>query len=161
MGLFYIPVPVSYTHLDVYKRQVHSMVQMVDGAVIAHLGYPDMRTAIQFALTYPQRRPNPAKPVDFAALQQIVFQAPDEGRFPCLALARAAGRAGGTAPAVLNGANEYLVWQFLAGKIGFLDIPRMIEQVLAQHNIISQPTLQEILAADEEGRRLAARLAGA
>lgn len=155
---------VDYDHIQVViqpQSMVHSMVQMVDGAVIAHLGYPDMRTAIQFALTYPQRRPNPAKPVDFAALQQIVFQAPDEGRFPCLALARAAGRAGGTAPAVLNGANEYLVWQFLAGKIGFLDIPRMIEQVLAQHNIISQPTLQEILAADEEGRRLAARLAGA
>jgi len=138
---------------------IHSMVQMNDGAVLAHLGYPDMRVPIQFALTYPRRLANPVRPLDFAALGQLTFQAADEEKFSCLALAKAAGKAGGTAPAVLNAANEILVGAFLAEKIGFLDIPVMIEKVMNRHNIVENPDLETVLAADQEGRRLAALLA--
>lgn len=154
---------MDYDHIQVVIQPqsiIHSMVQMADGAVIAHMGYPDMKAPIQFALTYPERLGNPAKPLDFAALKKIVFEAPDESRFPCLALAKEAGRLGGTATAALNGANEYLVGKFLAGKIGFLDIPRMIEQVLAQHSNITHPTLEDVFAADAESRLLAADLVG-
>ncbi len=138
---------------------IHSMVQMSDGAVLAHMGYPDMRVPIQFALTYPQRMKNPVRPLDFAQLGQLTFQPADEEKFPCLALAKAAGKAGGTMPAVLNGANEVLVWEFLAGRIGFLEIPAMIEKIMNRYHSIENPDLETVLEADREGRRLAALLA--
>lgn len=138
---------------------VHSMVQMVDGALLAHMGYPDMRVPIQFALTWPVRQPNHLAPIDFTNLGQLTFQKADEELFPCLGLAKEAGRCGGSLPTVLNAANEVLVAKFLAGEIGFLDIPRLIEQTMAQHKRIENPDLPTILAVDAESRRIATELA--
>ena len=153
---------ISYDNIQAVihpQSIIHSMVQMVDGALLAHMGYPDMRVPIQFALTWPVRRPNPLNPINFATLGQLTFQEVDEELFPCLALAKEAGRCGGSLPTVLNAANEVLVEKFLAGKIGFLDIPRLIEQTMAQHKKIENPDLPTILAIDRESRRIARELA--
>lgn len=153
---------ISYDNIQAVihpQSIIHSMVQMVDGALLAHMGYPDMRVPIQFALTWPVRRPNPLNPINFATLGQLTFQKVDEELFPCLALAKEAGRCGGSLPTVLNAANEVLVEKFLAGKIGFLDIPRLIEQTMAQHKKIENPDLPTILAIDRESRRIARELA--
>lgn len=153
---------ISYDNIQAVihpQSIIHSMVQMVDGALLAHMGHPDMRVPIQFALTWPVRRPNPLNPINFATLGQLTFQEVDEELFPCLALAKEAGRCGGSLPTVLNAANEVLVEKFLAGKIGFLDIPRLIEQTMAQHKKIENPDLPTILAIDRESRRIARELA--
>ena len=134
---------------------IHSLVEYIDGSVIAQLGNPDMRTPIAFALGYPERI---AAGVDFLELARIGalhFEPPDLGRFPCLRLAYAALRAGGTAPAFLNAANEIAVERFLAGKLRFTHIPQLIESVLEQ--LPSRPirTLEDVLAADLEARACA------
>ncbi|MGI5824887.1 MAG: 1-deoxy-D-xylulose-5-phosphate reductoisomerase [Bacillota bacterium] len=135
---------------------VHSMVQYKDSAVLAHMGYPDMRVPIQYALTYPERLENPLKKLDFAALKQITFAEPDLERFPALGLAMAAGREGGSLPIVLNGANEVLVWRFLRDEISFYDISDGVEAVLSKHHRIENPDFEEILAIDAWSRRSAA-----
>lgn len=131
---------------------IHSMVQFVDGSILAQLGPTDMRLAIQYAFTYPERWENALERVDFSALGELTFAAPDMERFPCLSLAIDAGRRGGTYPVVLNGANEVLVALFLQNKISFLDIPRLVEMALVAHSAISQPTLADILACDQWAR---------
>lgn len=131
---------------------IHSMVQFVDGAILAQLGPADMRLAIQYAFTYPERWENTLTRIDFSALGALTFSSPDIERFPCLALAIEAGKQGGTYPVVLNGANEALVDLFLHDKIGFLDIPKMVEQTLEAHQSISQPSLADILACDQWAR---------
>jgi len=136
---------------------VHSLVEFVDGTMLAHLGAPDMRLPIQYALCYPERPPRPWATVDLAALGALTFERPDLQRFPCLALARRAGEAGGTAPAALNGANEEAVALFLAGRIGFTQIPALIEAALEAHRPVAQPTLDQVLTADQEGRAAARR----
>jgi 1-deoxy-D-xylulose-5-phosphate reductoisomerase len=131
---------------------IHSMVEFIDGTVIAQMGSPDMRLPIQLAITWPKRRPNDFKTLDFTQMQNLTFEQPDRQAFPCLDLAFAALREGGTMPAVMNGANEAAVNDFLAGKIGFTEIPKRVAEAMEQHRVISQPVLAEILAADMEGR---------
>jgi len=133
---------------------VHSMVELVDGAFLAHLGAADMRIPIQYAFTYPDRLPSSAQYLDFTKLAALEFQAPDIKRFPALELAYEAGRTGGTMPAVLNAANEIAVQYFLGGKIGFTLIPRLVEQVMNRHDTISEPNLEEILSVDKWARIL-------
>ena len=134
---------------------IHSMVQYNDSAVLAHMGYPDMRVPIQYALTYPERWENELPKLDFYKLKQLNFLEPDLERFPALAIAQAAGKAGGSMPIVLNGANEVLVWRFLDGEIGFYDIPRGVEKILAKHQALSEPTFEEIVEIDAWSRSLA------
>lgn len=138
---------------------VHSMVEYVDGSVKAHLGVADMRIPIQFALSYPHRWESPATQVDFTQMGPLEFLDPDLETFRCLALAIRAAREGGTAPAILNGANEVAVERFLAGKIGFLQIPQVVEAALDTVPRAAALTLESIQAADQAARRAAARAA--
>lgn len=133
---------------------VHSMVEFVDGSVIAQMGVPDMRLPIQYALTYPRRLRGPAPRLSWP-IGDLSFEAPDMERFPCLRLAYEAGRTGGTMPAALNAANEIAVGEFLAGRIGFMDIPRIVEKVMAKHSIVTRPSLENIMDADQWARELA------
>jgi len=137
---------------------VHSMVEYVDGSVIAQLGIPDMRTPIAYALSYPERLPLPLPPLDLCALGQLTFMAPDLERFPCLSLAFEVLKAGGGAAAVLNAANEIAVEAFLSGKIRFLDIPRVISMTLDRLGTPSLETLEDALEADRAGRTAASSL---
>ncbi|MGM9606444.1 MAG: 1-deoxy-D-xylulose-5-phosphate reductoisomerase [Oscillospiraceae bacterium] len=136
---------------------VHSLVEYCDGAVLAQLGAPDMRLPIQYALTWPARLPGPADTLDLLTCGPLHFAPPDLEAFPCLALAMGAAKTGGTAPAIMNGANEVAVARFLADEIGFYDIPRLVEDALSQVPAVSAPGLEEILAADAAGRKIAAR----
>lgn len=131
---------------------VHSMVELADGSVIAQMGVTDMKHAIQYALTYPHRVQGALPSLDFAALSQLTFEAPDLDRFPCLSLAYKALRAGGTKPAVLNAANEIAVAAFLAGKIGLGDIPQIVETVMDGHETVPANNLETILEADRNAR---------
>jgi 1-deoxy-D-xylulose-5-phosphate reductoisomerase len=140
---------------------VHSMVEFADGSVKAQMGYPDMRLPIQYALSYPERLANPHLPrLDWADIKELNFDSPDLDAFPCLRLASEAGKQGGTYPAALCGADEIAVQQFLAGKIKFTDIPRLVEQTLDEHKAISHPDLEEILAADDWARDKVTQLIG-
>jgi len=136
---------------------IHSMVEYGDGSILAHLGIPDMRIPIQYALSYPERWNNDLPRLDFTALKGLTFEEVDHQRFPSLSLAYQAGRQGGTAPAVLNAANEVAVHAFLAGQIKFLDIPAVVEQTLNTHQAGTPSGLEEILEADNWARRTATR----
>ncbi|MBX3276612.1 MAG: 1-deoxy-D-xylulose-5-phosphate reductoisomerase [Acidobacteria bacterium] len=131
---------------------VHSMIEMIDGSIIAQMGVTDMRHAIQYALTYPARYQTALPPLDLAQLGKLEFHAPDTERFPCLDLAYRALRAGGTMPAVLNAANEAAVEAFLEGKIRFGDIPRLINAACNAHTVEPASTLDAVLAADAWAR---------
>jgi 1-deoxy-D-xylulose-5-phosphate reductoisomerase len=136
---------------------VHAVVEMVDGFFTAQLGPADMRLPIQFALTCPERRENPFARLDLPTLGRLDFSPPDLERFPCLALAYAAGRKGGTMPAVMNAANEEAVSAFLEGRIGFCAIPALVEKVMENHekeDFLSSPDLEAILHADNQARRV-------
>ncbi len=137
---------------------IHSMVEFGDGVVLAQLSATDMRIPIQYALSYPERWDNNLARLDFYRLKSLNFAKPDLVKFPCLALAYQAARELGTLPAVLNAANEVSVDNFLKQKIKFLDIPRIVEQVMRRHKIITHPDLREILAADAWGKEEARRL---
>ena len=130
---------------------IHSMVQYKDNAVIAQLGVPDMAVPIQYALTYPRRLPSPAGELNLWELQKLTFYPPDGNAFPCLELCREALRRGGLVPAAANGANEQAVALFLQGKIGFLDIPRLVAKAMDQQTA-GEVTLENILAADRAAR---------
>jgi 1-deoxy-D-xylulose-5-phosphate reductoisomerase len=134
---------------------VHSLVEYVDGSVIAQLSYPDMRVPIAHALGFPDRIESGVAPLELAAVGQLSFERPDTRRYPCLALAYEALRAGGTAPAVLNAANEVAVECFLAGGIRFLDIVRVTQAVLERTVVGPAAGLEEVLAADAQARRVA------
>jgi len=131
---------------------VHSLVQFADGSVKAQLGIPDMKMPIQYALTYPERPRAPHPRLDLAALGTMTFEEPDMERFPCLALAYRALQMGGTAPAVLNAANEVAVELFLAGKIPFLAIAAFIAEALENHTPVPDPSLDDLLRTDAEIR---------
>jgi 1-deoxy-D-xylulose-5-phosphate reductoisomerase len=131
---------------------IHSMVEMVDGSVIAQLGVTDMKHAIQYALTYPTRQTGCLEPLDFTRCSQLTFEPPDFERFPCLRLAYEALRTGGTMPAVLNAANEIAVQAFLDNKIRLSDIPRIIEAVMREHQVRPASNLEAILESDIWGR---------
>lgn len=134
---------------------VHSYVEFYDKSVIAQLGAPDMRVPIQYALTHPERPLSPASSLDLAALGKLTFRPMDEERYPMIRLAYAAGRAGGTAPAVFNAANEVAVARFLAEDIPFLDIERIVETALERHEAQANPDLGAILEADARAREMA------
>ncbi len=136
---------------------VHSFVEFVDGSVLAQLSPPDMRLPIQYALTYPDRVPGPAKRLDWRALSALRFEAPDRETFRALDLGFEAARRGGTCGAVLNAANEAAVGRFLAGEVGFLDIARACRAVLDRHDFDPSPTLDRLLAADRWARAEVAR----
>ena len=138
---------------------LHSAVEYCDNSVIAQLGDPDMRLPIQYALSWPDRTPGPARPLDLLSVGKLTFAQPDLKTFRCLALAIRAAREGGTAPAILNGANEVAVERFLAGKIGFLQIPQVVEAALDTVPRAAALTLESIQAADQAARRAAARAA--
>ena len=129
---------------------IHSMVEYEDGAVIAQLGTPDMKLPIQYALYYPDRRFLAGDRLDFAKLAQITFEAPDFENFHGLSLAYKAGRRGGTLPTVFNAANERAVQKFLDREIGYLTITDMIEAAMEHHTVKENPTVEEILAAEQE-----------
>jgi 1-deoxy-D-xylulose-5-phosphate reductoisomerase len=131
---------------------VHSMVEYVDGSVIAQMSNPDMRVPIAHALAYPERIASGARPLDLTAMKDLSFERPDSQRFPCLQLAYAALRAGGTAPAVLNAANEIAVEAFLDGRLPFTAIPRVIEETLGSVSATPASELGAVLEADAEAR---------
>jgi 1-deoxy-D-xylulose-5-phosphate reductoisomerase len=135
---------------------VHALVRFRDGASLAHLGYPDMRVPISFALTYPERSATPIPPLDLASGVTLEFQAPDLDTFPLLELARAAGESGGTAPCVFNAANEVAVAAFLEGKLPFLAIADVVEETLANADTSAAHDLDDLTSADAEARRHAA-----
>ncbi len=132
------------------KSIIHSMVEFADGAVIAQLGTPDMKLPIQYALYYPQRRYLPGERLDFWKLGQITFEEPDMENFPGLGLAFDAAAAGGSLPTVYNAANERAVALFLDRKIGFLEIPELIERCMKEHKVIKAPSVEEILQTETE-----------
>jgi 1-deoxy-D-xylulose-5-phosphate reductoisomerase len=131
---------------------VHSMIELVDGSIIAQLGVTDMRHAIQYALTYPDRMTSQLPPLDLATLSKLEFFPPDSEKFPCLKLAYRALRTGGTMPAVLNAANEVAVAAFLAEKISFGDIPRLIQSACDAHRVEPALSLNVVLSADQWAR---------
>ena len=132
------------------KSVIHSMVQFEDGAVMAQLGTPDMKLPIQYALYYPERRPMAGDRLDFWSMKEIVFDKPDYENFRGLALARDAGKAGGSVPVVFNAANEFAVAKFLGKKISYLEITDMIEAAMEHHKKIAHPSLEEVLDAESE-----------
>lgn len=131
---------------------IHSMVEYIDGSVLAQLGLPDMKVPIKYALTYPRRIKSKAKGLDFEKYSQLTFEKPDRNTFPCLDLAYQALDIGGTMTAVLNAANEELVLQYLDNKIKFYDIPSRIEKAMEKHNVIRKPNLNDIIETDKSTR---------
>ena len=136
---------------------VHSMVEFVDGALLAQLSTPDMCLPIQYALTYPDRAPSERVQTNFAKLGNLTFEEPDAERFPALKLARRAGEVGGTLPAVLNAANEVAVEAFVNQKINFPQITEIVRRTMDAHKVVLHPTLEQILEADAWARREAAK----
>jgi 1-deoxy-D-xylulose-5-phosphate reductoisomerase len=137
---------------------IHSLVSYLDGSVLAQLGTPDMRTPIAVALAWPGRMPTPAARLDLAAIAKLTFEVPDFARFPALNLTRQALQSGGSAPTILNAANEVAVDAFLNGRIGFLDITRIVEQTLARVPSGPLGELAAVHEADGAARRYAAHL---
>jgi 1-deoxy-D-xylulose-5-phosphate reductoisomerase len=153
---FLFDVPYDRIEVVVHPTSiVHSLVRFRDGAALAHLGYPDMRVPISYALTYPERAATPIPSLDLASGLTLEFFAPDEEAFPCLRLAREAGTAGGTAPCVLNAANEVAVAAFLDGNLPFLGIPEVVERVLETVEAPAVRDLADLVLVDAEARRTA------
>lgn len=149
-------VPAEKIQVVVHPQSVvHSLVQYVDGSVIAELGNPDMRTPIAHALAYPERIDSGVAPLDLFEIASLSFERPDFGRFPCLALAYRALREGGSSPATLNAANEVAVQAFFDGRTGFSGIPRVIAAVMDRLPSTRLDSLDDVLAADAEARKVA------
>jgi 1-deoxy-D-xylulose-5-phosphate reductoisomerase len=152
---------VPYERIDVLVHPqsiVHSLVHLNDGASLAHLGYPDMRVPISYALHFPERADVPLRALDLAEVGELTFEAPDLEAFPCLRLARQAGEAGGTAPCVLNAADEVAVGAFLQGRISFTAIPEVVEATLDAMPAAEPSHFDDLYAADEAARERAGRL---
>ena len=149
-------LPLSQVEAVIHRQSiVHSLVEFRDGAMLAQLGTPDMKLPIRYALTYPYRAETPDRTLDLLSCGPLTFSAPDETAFPCLRIAKQCAAAGGTACAIMNGANEVAVAQFLRGEIGFNDISRRVEQALSRVAVKYQPSLADILEADRLGREAA------
>lgn len=152
-------IPYDNIHCIIHTQSIiHSLVELTDGAVLAHMANPDMRGPIQYALTYPDLVPNMLPPLLPDGITALEFKRVEMNRYPCLALAIQAGRAGGSTVAVMNAVNEVAVSLFLDGKIGFTGIPAMIEAVLEKHDNRIDPTLDDVLAADAWARQEAHRI---
>ena len=148
-------LPLEQVSVVIHRQSiVHSLVEYRDGAVLAQLGTPDMRLPIRYAMTYPNRGLNPAEPLDLLSCPPLTFAAPDREAFPCLAMAEEAATEGGTACAILNGANEEAVRLFLADRIGFHDIPRLVAEARTAVPVVQSPTLEDILEADRAARQV-------
>lgn len=146
-------LPMEQVSVVIHRQSVvHSLVEYVDGAVLAQLGAPDMRLPIQLALTWPDRAPCPAPDLDLLSCGPLTFDRPDLETFPCLGLAMEAAKAGGTAGAVLSGANEVAVGLYLLDQVGFYDIYDLVKQALDQVPFVKKPDLGQILAADRLAR---------
>lgn len=151
---------VDYDSISVIvhpQSLIHSMVEYSDGSILAHLGATDMRIPIQYAFSYPERWEIPCPNIDLTSFDAIELKAPDAETFPCLNLAYAAGRAGGTAPAVLNAANESAVEAFLEGRCGFLDIPSIVAHALEMHDVEPVESIYQIEDIDRQARESASR----
>jgi 1-deoxy-D-xylulose-5-phosphate reductoisomerase len=149
---------VDYDRIEVVvhpQSVVHSMVETTDGATMAQLSLPDMRLPIGYALAYPYRLTTPFGSIDWAHLSRLDFEPPDFAAFPCLGIAYSAGRAGGTAPAVVSGANEVAVEAFLQGRIRWTQISEVIAETLDDHDVVNPQSVDEILEADAWSRRRA------
>jgi len=154
-------VPVEKIDVHIHPQSiVHSMVEYVDGSVIAQLGMPDMRVPIAYALAYPQRLKLDLPTLDLFSVQTLTFQEPDLSRFPCLDLAFSACKAGGTMPAVLNASNEIAVQAFLDNRIPFLGIARLVDKVMQEHELVPATELQAILTADTWARQRTEEMIG-
>ena len=152
-------MPLEQVDVLVHRQSiVHSMVEFVDGAVVAQMGAPDMRLPIQLALTYPERLNCPVDPLDLTTCGALTFVRPDMERFPCLALAYDCAKQGGTACPAMNGANEEAVAMFLRDEIGFYDIYRLVRQAVEETPFVQNPTLEQILEADRLAREAVRRL---
>ncbi len=146
-------VPLAQIGIVIHPQSIiHSLVAFRDGSLLAQLGSPSMRTPIQYALGYPERLPHNWAPLSLAEVGSLTFAAPDFSRFPCPELARQAAVTGGTQPACLNAANEVAVAAFLAHRLGFLEIPRLVERALTAHRSIANPDLATVLAVDRAVR---------
>lgn len=153
-------MPIEQVDVVVHRQSIiHSMVEFVDGAVMAQLGAPDMRLPIQLALTYPERMACPVEGLDLLTCGSLTFAKPDLENFPCLALAYKCGKLGGTACPAMNGANEEAVAMYLRDEIGFYDIYRLVSQAVDSVPYIAEPTLEEILETDRLARETVRRLA--
>jgi 1-deoxy-D-xylulose-5-phosphate reductoisomerase len=151
-------LPLEKVDVVIHRQSIiHSLVEYRDGAVLAQLGTPDMRLPIRYAMTYPKRGDNPAEPLDLLSCSTLTFDKPDREVFTCLRLAEEAATEGGTACAILNGANEEAVGLFLADKIGFHDISRLVSEARAAVPVVQNATLDEILAADKAAREVVLR----
>ncbi len=147
-------LPVEQVEAVIHRQSiVHSLVEFRDGAMLAQLGTPDMKLPIRYALTYPDRAETPDRRLDLLTCGALTFSAPDMEAFPCLRIARQCAAVGGTACAVMNGANEAAVQRFLQGEIGFNDIPRLVERALSRVELIYRPSLTDILEADRLARQ--------
>lgn len=149
---------MDYDHIDIVihpQSIIHSLIELQDTSVLAQLGWPDMRLPLLYALSWPERIYTDWEPLDLVKAGDLTFKAPDHEKYPCMQLAYAAGRAGGSMPAVLNAANEKAVELFLEEKIRFLDIPKLIEAVCDRHQAdnCAQPTLEDIVSADQWARQ--------
>ena len=149
---------LDYDHIEIVihpQSIIHSMVELADSSVLAQLGWPDMKLPILYCMSWPSRLKTPWRRLDLTEVGQLSFRAPDPAKYPCMDLAYAAGRAGGTMPAVLNAANEEAVAQFLEEKIHFLDIPKMIEGACELHkaDLACSPSLDDVLAVDQWARQ--------
>jgi len=148
---------MPYEKIDVVvhpQSVIHSLVEYQDGSVLAQLGLPDMRLPIQYAFSYPERFDNAFGQLDLVKAGQLTFEAPDLEAFPALKLAVECGKAGGTLPCAFNAANEEAVYAFFDNKIKYLDIPMTIEKIIARHQNILQPVIEDIEQTDAETRRL-------
>ena len=155
------PVEAGQIEILIHQQSVvHSLVGYVDGSVLAQLGAPDMRTPIAYALAWPVRIATPTERLDLAYVGNLTFESPDPMRFPALRLARESLDAGGIAPTVLNAANEVAVSAFLAGKLGFLDIARVVEETLGKICVFPVNDLEDVTAADQNARAVALEFAG-
>jgi 1-deoxy-D-xylulose-5-phosphate reductoisomerase len=154
-------LPVSQVEVYIHPQSIiHSLVEFVDGSVLAQLGWPDMRLPIAYALTYPRRLPLNCEPLDLGKVAQLTFERPDFTRFPCLRLGYEAAEIGGTMPAVLNAANEVAVAAFLEGRLSFPGIPRVVEETMAAHTSEPLKDLAQVLAVNNWAREQARMLVG-
>jgi 1-deoxy-D-xylulose-5-phosphate reductoisomerase len=149
---------MDYDHIDIVihpQSIIHSLIELQDTSVLAQLGWPDMRLPLLYALSWPERIYTDWEQLDLVKVGSLTFREPDHDKYPCMQLAYAAGRAGGSMPAVLNAANEQAVALFLEEKVGYLDIARLIEYVCDRHQADNcpNPSLDDILAADQWARQ--------
>ena len=149
---------LDYDHIEIVihpQSIIHSMIELADSSVLAQLGWPDMKLPILYCLSWPSRQETPWRRLDLTEVGQLTFRKPDPAKYPCMQLAYAAGRAGGTMPAVMNAANEEAVAQFLNERIHFLDIPAVIEAACERHQseLIANPSLEDVLAVDQWARQ--------